>query len=142
MKRFPINQDAPKEWKMWICAKENKMKTPEELADEEISKVENIQSAMTEDWQTFCKRMFLAGFAAANRWISVEEELPDQGVAVLAIRAIPPKKICSPLLGPNYFTDRYPCIVNGTYIHQERQFPEDSNINVTHWQPLPPLPNK
>ena len=113
------------------------MKTPKELA-EEYAKPLSKQGLP----YIRLKDAFLAGYAAANRWIPVEEELPDQGLRVLAIRAIPPKKICSPLLGPDYFTDRYICIVNGTYIHQERQFPDDSNINVTHWQPLPPSPTK
>lgn len=114
------------------------MKTPEELADEYIN------ACLYE----YCKgnnainnrQFFLAGYAAANRWISVEEELPERDGEYLVSSQY--GKTSKPLLSilrvATFSTS------NESRINTEGFLYTDGSIdfNVTHWMPLPPIPNE
>jgi len=99
------------------------MKTPEELAvDHYYNSAINVRSDIPqhlhEDFQAEIEEAFLAGYAAANRWISVEEELPEEGQKILALEKGDP-------------------IVTWFY---DKECWED--MSITHWLPIPALPEK
>jgi hypothetical protein len=114
------------------------MKTPEEMA-EEFSKV----NATSVGGALGCYRQglfegFLAGYnAAAPKWISVEEKLPQQKKLLLLFTKREPGYIC-------IYTGRFtPKWGEEPYIGHRRHwnvFSEHFFGEVTHWMPLPALP--
>lgn len=120
------------------------MKTPEELAEEHIKfqwgelwpRFDELTQEMITD---VAMKAFLAGYAAANRWRSVERELPADGAIVLTLSE-DGQRISS--LNTNTWN-------NG---HTSRDWKNEGmdscgccdryNEKITHWLPLPPLPTK
>ena len=106
------------------------MKTPEELADEYIEKKWGWlkKSQAKGEWNTQStysyRDAFLAGYAAANRWISVEEELPEV------------EQECLTLDSDTAYLDRR---VSLNFFYDKECW---DHMLITHWQPLPPLPTK
>lgn len=111
------------------------MKTPDELADRYYDTCEFIGRV-----PDVIKQAFLAGYAAANRWISVEEELPERDGEYLVSSQY--GKTSKPLLSilrvATFSTS------NESRINTEGFLYTDGSIdfNVTHWMPLPPIPNE
>ena len=114
------------------------MKTPEELAEECRNKnfnycdIENnfeeaeaaiVYAIVAEE----IRKAFLSGYAAAQRWISVEEELPPIHTAVLLTSGL---KI--------YFGERQNDPNSVWYVIGD----DWTGNDFTYWLPLPPLPTK
>lgn len=109
---------------------EREMKTPEELADEWLSK--EFWDAIEDRESSLAKKVFLAGYAAANRWISVEEELPiDTQVLVLYRRESNGFRFIGIDITSSYGDDK-----NDFWMHCE------NGDKVTHWQPIPAIPTE
>lgn len=110
------------------------MKTPEELAEQYVRDYHRSEIKCL-----YVKEGYLAGYAAANRWIPVEEELPPEDtcesentILVIYFNSIEIGKIeyTSTDPGQFHFTS-----MSGDYIDRADKV-------ITDWMPLPPLPNK
>lgn len=78
------------------------------------------------------ERAFLAGARATTRWIPVEEELPEEELAVLIMgKDIVP---CQ----EDYATEAF--LLDGVW--QDPATGSDMDGKVTHWLPIPPAPEK
>ena len=105
------------------------MKTLEELADEYVIHF---------DEPKYGKETFLAGYAAANRWISVEEELPkENGTYLVLAHEVGFQFVLEPAIA-EYTNGRW--LVDTSFI-SGRDYDVDP-IQLGYWMPLPPLPNK
>jgi len=87
-------------------------KTPEEMAEEYCASPHE-------------KDAFLAGYKAAQQWISVKDRLPDKSPMVLAM--------C---------TDGYELAYYGMYGGGWTNTLGTEHLNVTHWHPLPAAPKE
>ena len=113
------------------------MKTPEELAEKYCT--DNFGNfaikyhGNTEFELHPCMKAFLAGYAAAHDWISVEEELPVVGqecLVLVNIEGEPPRQFAKRL-------EDHPKV----WFHTNRGI-WCGLESITHWLPLPPLPTK
>ncbi|MDE6499358.1 MAG: DUF551 domain-containing protein [Rikenella sp.] len=112
------------------------MKTIEEQAVDYIKNVFPQRHILYKlewvDIAMFMKRAFLAGAQAATRWIPVEEELPEEELAVLIMgKDIVP---CQ----EDYVTEAF--LLDGVW--QDPATGSDMDGKVTHWLPIPPAPEK
>lgn len=106
-------------------------KTPEEMAEE------YADLCVSDAYYAPLKDGFLAGYKAAQQWISVKDRLPEEDVAVLIYGQIlndPPD-----ILGVRR---RY----NGDQVWKHTWESENDFIyqedDVTHWMPLPEPPKE
>lgn len=98
-------------------------KTPEELAEEYAFKFYlNEDSGYT---MTMNRDAFLAGYEAAQQWISVKDRLPEYTPMVLAM--------C---------TDGYELAYYGMYGQGWTNTLGTEHLNVTHWHLLPAPPKE
>lgn len=121
------------------------MKTLEELADEyryvnfNYRDVQNnfepaesavVYAIVAEE----IRKAFIAGYAAANRWISVEEELPtyDKNIWLFCIFNYPKLENKMRLACWNPSRKKFECAYMSEII-------EDY---VTHWMPIPAMPTE
>jgi Protein of unknown function (DUF551) len=110
--------------------KENKVKTPEELAEEYVLSQHDVNVEYSGTLEG-CKDDFLAGYKAASpQWISVKDRLPeeDQEVLIGWFQVTASNK--------QYFAHDV-AIFNENEFSGWRKYPE-----VTHWMPLPNPPRK
>lgn len=78
------------------------------------------------------ERAFIAGAKAATRWIPVEKELPEEELSVLiAGKDIVP---CQ----EDFVTESF--LLNGVW--QDLTTGSELQGKVTHWLPIPPMPEK
>jgi hypothetical protein len=114
----------------------------EQLAEERYPKEKEGVPFLCDssDISMFQRAAFIAGYEA-DKWISVEDELPDYGVKVL-VRG--EQKGMNPQMGGAYtfITDRRN--LKGTSLEKQIDRLLDENHfhanYVTHWQPLPSPP--
>ena len=92
------------------------MKTPEQMAEEYVAKTWDGRAKGVP--VEFCKKDFLAGYKAAQQWISVKDRLPEIGKEILWYHE-PGGEFSVGLLHHNV----------------EQPF-------FTHWQPLPEPPKE
>ena len=111
------------------------MKTPKQMAEEWASSRWYAKHDPTMSERS--KVAFLAGYQAAQQWISVKDRLPEQDVAVLTYGQVlnnPPE-----VLGVRR---RY----NGDQEWKHTWESEDGFIyrenDITHWMPLPTAPKE
>ena len=93
------------------------MKTKEELAKE------YAESFQENDYTIETESAFIAGFEAAQKWITVEDELPKESRFVFVLSDV----------GDAYVT----YFLGGVFtpVHPIR-------FKITHWLPIPKLPTK
>ena len=112
------------------------MKTPKELANEWLKLYDFQLRAENPPYKTLNENLFtafLAGYAAAHDWISVEEELPVVGqecLVLVNIEGEPPRQFAKRL-------EDHPKV----WFHTNRGI-WCGLESITHWLPLPPLPTK
>lgn len=100
------------------------MQTPEEMAEDWAQTIELCCG--TSDILIAAENAFLAGYKAAQRWISVKDRLPESTPMVLAM--------CS---------DGYELAYYGNYgKDQWTNTLGTENLNVTHWMLLPTPPKE
>ena len=98
------------------------MKTPEQMAEEYASEY------VTDPGYILSKSGFLAGYQAAQQWISVKERLPKEGMEVVIgwFQQTASNKL--------YWTTDVAILTNKVFSGW-RVYSE-----VTHWMPLPAAP--
>jgi hypothetical protein len=89
-------------------------KTPEQMAEEYCEDHDECE---------FAKDAFLAGYQAAQQWISVKERLPEYDVEVLTFE-----------------TGNYKVNAVSEYTQWWWDSNEGFERNPTHWMPLPKVP--
>jgi hypothetical protein len=97
------------------------MKTPEQMAEEysfDYMLLDDPKYAMS-----ITKKAFLAGYQAAQQWISVKEQLPEYDVEVLTFE-----------------TGNYKVNAVSKYTQWWWDSDEGFQRNPTHWMPLPAAP--
>jgi hypothetical protein len=100
-------------------------KTPEQLAEEYASEY------VTDPGYILSKSGFLAGYQAAQQWISVKERLPEIGEWVL----INGPEVCQRIEPPSAsWKAEYAWNTD----HESFYYPKD----ITHWMPLPAAPKE
>ncbi len=113
------------------------MKTPEEMAEEWVGRNRSYPYRPEGSTDKCVKAAFLAGYKAAQEWISVEDRLPEPGTRVIVFDAtIPdfPRTNTKVVIGHLRGHDR-PFFINAW-------FAPDGLGHVTHWMPLPPAPKE
>ena len=100
------------------------MKTPQEAAREYATRFQSLVMDSIEEealYQDDMVRMFLAGVAWADRWISVMDELPDDDTLILTKD-----------------TDCHIDLIRGWQL-KERIKPYAVQNFYTHWRPIEPV---
>ena len=115
------------------------MKTPDELADRYYDTCEFIGRV-----PDVIKQAFLSGYAAANRWISVEEELPEREGEYLVYSQFGRTECCTKLLLSRLRVAFFSMNDESRIVTTEGFLYPDGCIdfNISHSMPLPPLPNE
>ncbi len=112
-------------------------KTPEEFAAEKCAErlyempqqfVKSLEYCLKKQMKT----CYLAGYKAAQQWISVKERLPEDNLEVLFISQV----------YDGYFVGYK--AAEGSYVDPEGNGLSVSNIQkyYTHWMPLPEAPKE
>ncbi len=76
------------------------------------------------------------------RWISVEDRLPEYGVAVLVIPKDYPNDITAAILvfhDEGWVWEEY---ARYGFLNDPDNYELDDEYNYTHWMPLPPTPRE
>ena len=101
------------------------MKTIEQ-ASQEYAKSLNLKGHDSFDFETYAKQDFKAGVEFAQRWISVEEEMPEKQGHYL-------------VLAPKSFPKNCRVVVAEFYEDNKMFYSESSDYaihDVTHWRPI------
>jgi hypothetical protein len=98
-------------------------KTPEQMAEEFGTGIDLCCG--TSDIIIAAEKAFLAGYQAAQQWISVKERLPEYDVEVLTFE-----------------TGNYKVNAVSEYTQWWWDSNEGFKRNPTHWQPLPKPPEE
>ena len=96
------------------------MKTIQRAATEKVNSL--LWPQNKEDFREMVRKSFIAGAAFSERWISVEEELPQKDKTVLV------KDSC------NYFFTAHLSIYG--WVNNERSEYIRNDRNITHWRPI------
>lgn len=114
------------------------MKTPEEMAEEWANGESDFWfadiSVYTKGHNDAVKQAFLAGYKAAQQWISVKNRLPEDGQTCIYVIHIPKKNEWKLDYGEWQATEN---VFFGEYIDYR-----DLNWTLTHWMPLPAAPKE
>ena len=105
-------------------------KTPEQMADKHANWRCPEQGPEFIVW-CMCKEDFLAGYQAAQQWISVKDRLPEIGEWVL----INGPEVCQRVAPPSSSWDW-----EFAWATDRASFYEPTDI--THWMPLPTAPKE
>lgn len=109
------------------------MKTPEEMAEEyaKFAKKYVADSVRKQILIANDKVAFLAGYKAAQQWISVKDRLPPDGVKVLLI-----------IFGDIHYgwIDQSPSDPTEYCLYFSNTYIDKGHHALTHWMPIPSKP--
>lgn len=112
------------------------MKTPEEMAEEYLDQDKVACDAIDHDAEDLVKDAFLAGYKAAQQWISVKDRLPREGQDCIFYVDFVDKWDS----GSERINFQEIGVFNGKDRFDHRSHTDLDR--VTHWQPLPEPPKE
>ena len=113
-------------------------KTIEKLAEEYVAHNRSYPYDQLNAQDRYMKNSYLVGYKAAQRWISVDEKLPELGKPVLCAVRNPAPPIRSYMVEIYYLFSKHK---SGDFtFHSGDDENEGFTHFVTHWMELPELP--
>lgn len=127
---------------MWLWSyclryleKGDKMKTPEEMAEEYCGTTGWLEDDYV--WRE-TEAGFLAGYKAAQQWISVKDRLPEEGQRVLLYNSL---EYVSIVMAHWYSSSQRPFFDHVTIDDIHMTFALEDNKHL-YWMPLPAPPKE